>query len=159
MGPGEDAGDEEVTARDVPVVLSSGMKEAGIVTPEFHMIGNLPGQMVHAIRKLGRAIFAEYTNTPVDEIQMIANLGGQGPNTATEVNSVAKWVHETGDEVTSGEIDFEDAMPGYKADVRVYNVNDVQVMLVKDEYGTYVYAYPADSSKLEHDRNDVALPR
>lgn len=151
--------DEPVTTRDVPVIISSAMKEAGIVAPEFHKVSNLPGYLVHAIRKMGRAVFAQYTNTPVDDIQLVANLGGQGPNTATEVNSVAKWVHETGNLVTSGEIDFEQSMPGYKADIRVYDVNDIQVMLVKDEYGTYVYSYPADDSKLEHDRNDVVVPR
>lgn len=136
-----------VTADNVPAMLQNAMVDAGIAHPEWHMIQNLPGYISGPIRKLGKAVFAQYTDTPVENIQMIANLGGQGPNTSKEINAVANWVVKNGEPVTTGEIEFN-LMPGYSADVKVFDVDEVEVMLVKDDHGQYIYAWPASESKL-----------
>lgn len=139
------AGDEvgEVTPQTVPAVLHNAMTTTGGIAPEWHRVGDLPGRLLGPIRQLSSQLFAQYTDTPVDEIQMIANLGG-GPNSAKEVDAAAKWVVDNGELSSSDTVDFEQVMPGYTADTRLYDVGDVQVLLVKDAYGKYLYAWPSD---------------
>jgi hypothetical protein len=136
-----------VTADSIPATLQSAMVDAGNAHPEWHMIQNLPGYISGPIRKMGKAVFAQYTETPVENIQMIANLGGQGPNTSKEINAVANWIVKNGEPVSTGNIEFN-MMPGYSADVKVFDIDDVEVMVVKDDHGQYIYAWPAADSKL-----------
>lgn len=136
----------EISYDNVPSVLQNAMSVAGVAHPEWHMIGNLPGYMSGPIRQLGKELFAQYTSTPVENIQMVASLGGHGPNTPREVNAVAQWIVSTGEKVTEGKVDI-DAM-NYQAFVQIFDVEDIEVMLVKDEYGQYIYAWPASDSKM-----------
>jgi hypothetical protein len=138
---------EVVTPTDVPVIISQAMTRAGEVVPEWHMVKNLPGYMSQAIRKLGKAVFSQYTRTPIEQVQVLANLQGNGPNDKREMNAIAKWAVENGTKVTMGDIDFS-VMPGYKADVAVYNVEGTQLMIVKDDFGQYVYAWPESDSTI-----------
>ncbi len=141
-----DVSTEVLTPEELPAVISSAMTKAGEVVPEWHMVKNLPGYMQQAIRKLGKMVFAQYTRTPIEKIQVLANLQGNGPNSEREMSAVANWAVENGTRATTGEIDFS-VMPGYKADVVIYNVEGSQLMIVKDDFGQYVYAWPeADSS-------------
>ena len=141
-----DVSTEVLTPEDLPTMISSAMTKAGEVVPEWHMVKNLPGYMQQAIRKLGKMVFAQYTRTPIEKIQVLANLQGNGPNSEREMTAIANWAVENGTQATIGEIDFS-VMPGYKADVAVYNVEGSQLMIVKDAFGQYVYAWPeADST-------------
>lgn len=152
--------EQRITNDEVPAVMNDALAIAGDIAPEWHMVANLPGNMKQAIRRLGKAIFDQYTSTPTDKIQMIGNLGGQGPNDPKEINAVAQWVNKHGEPVTDGEIDFSNIMPGYKANMKVYNVEGVQVMLVQDEYGQYIYAWPQDQSKIgQQASSQRLLPR
>lgn len=136
-----------VTPEDLPAVISSAMTKAGEVVPEWHMVKNLPGYMQQAIRKLGKLVFLQYTRTPIEQIQVLANVQGRGPNSEREMNALVGWANKNGKRVTMGEIDFASIMPGYKADVALYNVEGSQLMIVSDEFGKYVYAWPeADSA-------------
>jgi hypothetical protein len=134
---------------NLPAVLSRGMMASGMVSPEWHTIQNLPGYMQQPIRQLGKSVFSMYTSTPIEKIQLIANLGGQGPNTNREINAVANWVMDQGKQITTGNINFDNIMPGYEADIKVFDMNNgAQILVVKDEYGRYLYAWPSSDSKL-----------
>jgi hypothetical protein len=135
------------THENLPKVVSQALVDAGYVSPKWHQVANLPGNMATAIRTLGRRLFAAFTDTPTDQIWVVANLAGQGPNTPREVNSVASWIVKAGDRVDTADIDFETTIPGYKAEVMVYDAAGVRWMLVKDEFGTYIYSWPAHESK------------
>lgn len=139
--------DQPVTPATLPAVISNSMVAAGMITPEWHMVSNLPGYLQRPIRQLGRAVFNQYTDTPVEQIQVLADLNGSGPNDARELNALGKWVVDNGAPVTDGEIDFAGSMPGYKAQVKIFNVGDAQVMLVKDAMGNYAYAWPTSQAK------------
>jgi hypothetical protein len=136
-----------VTPSSVPATISRAMAPAGLVEPKWKMVADMPGYLAQSIRQLGAAVFDQYTSTPIDQIQVVANVQGQGPNDLRELNALGKWVIEKGTPVTDGEIDFEGSIPGYKAQVKVFNVGDVQVMLVKDGMGQYAYAWPSAHSK------------
>jgi hypothetical protein len=135
------------TPQNLPSVISREIATTGgTVTPEWHTVSNLPGNVDRAIRMLGKRLFGAFTRTPTKDIIMIGNLGGSGPNTEEEVRSVANWVVKNGRLVDDAEIDFSDVMPGYKAQTRHYSTGSVRFQLVKDDHGTYIYAWPESDS-------------
>jgi hypothetical protein len=84
----------QVNNKNLPAIAGQALMAAGVQSPEFHQVANLPGNMSSMIRQLGRSLFSSFTKTPVNEIYVVANLGGQGPNTNREVIS-RRMVKET----------------------------------------------------------------
>jgi hypothetical protein len=135
-----------VDNRNLPAVAGQALQAGGVQEPDFHKVANLPGNMSRGIRTLGRHLFRGLTRTPTDDIWMIANLGGQGPNTRQEVNAVANWVRNHGDDLGDGNIDFDATIPGYNADIRQYSAAGIRWLLVNDEFGNYIYSWPEQDS-------------
>ena len=130
------------TARDVPAVISSAMRVAGVEMPEWHTVNNLPGYQQQPIRGMGRQIFRMFTRTPLEQIQTIANVDGQGPNTDAEMRAVANWLMQNADDLGEVHLDHGQAIPGYRPDVKEYSINGVRFHVVRDLMGQYIYAYP-----------------
>lgn len=147
--PPENAVDTHVTTANLPAVAGANMQAAGTQSPDFHKVSNLPGNMSRAIRSLGKQLFRTLTHTPTEDVYVVANLGGQGPNTNQEVNAVAHWIREQGEEVTQGNIDFDSTIPGYNADIHQYTAGGIRWLLVRDEFGNYIYSWPEEDS-IEH---------
>jgi len=133
----------------LPAVIQTHMAAAGYLDPQFHLVANLPGNMSSAIRRLGKALFAQFTSTPTDKISMVASLGGMGPNTPREVNAVAAYCKSHGVDLGPGEVDFDQIMPGYKAEIHNFEAHGVHYMMVKDFMGHYIYSWPANTSTLK----------
>lgn len=131
---------------NVPAVINKAMTVKGFLNPEWHIVANLPGNMATAIRTVGRKLFKSFTRTPTDKIVMIGNVMNHGPNTNAEINAVAKWLKNAGQEVSSGDVDFSDFMPGYKADIKMYDAAGCRFLLVEDFAGRYVYVWPHNDS-------------
>ena len=131
---------------NAPAVINKAMTVKGFLNPEWHIVANLPGNMATAIRTVGRKLFKSFTRTPTDKIVMIGNVMNHGPNTNAEINAVAKWLKNAGQEVSSGDIDFSDFMPGYKADIKLYDAAGCRFLLVEDFAGRYVYVWPHNDS-------------
>ena len=142
----------EVNNANLPAVAGQALQAAGVQNPEFHQVANLPGNMADQIRQLGKSLFGSLTMTPTKRIHVIANLGGQGPNTTQEVNAVAGFLKEHGDDRGPGDIDFDNVMPGYKADTHMFTAAGIRWMLVKDFAGQYIYCWPEADS---HDATDA----
>jgi hypothetical protein len=137
----------QVNTENLPSVAGQALAAAGETSPAFHQVARLPGNMSRMIRQLGKVLFGSMTNTPTEEIYMIGNLGGQGPNTRMEVNAVANFVRENGDDMGPGDIDFAQVMPGYSAQTHQYSAAGIRWLLVKDFAGEYIYAWPESDSK------------
>jgi hypothetical protein len=137
----------QVNTENLPAVAGEALQAAGVTSPEFHQVARLPGNMSQMIRQLGKVLFGSMTNTATEDIYMIGNLGGQGPNTRQEVNAVANWVRNHGDDLGPGDIDFDRVMPGYAAQTQQYVAAGVRWLLVKDFAGEYIYAWPESDSK------------
>ena len=135
-----------VDTANLPAVAGQALTAGGVQNPEFHQVANLPGNMSRAIRTLGRHLFASMTRTPTDRIWMIANLDGQGPNTPQEVNAVAGWLRDNGEDLGDGDIDFAQSMPGYTADIHQYSASGIRWLLVHDQFGHYIYSWPENES-------------
>ena len=136
----------EVNTANLPAIAGRALPAAGEVDPEFHKVANLPGNMARAIRTLGKSLFRSFTRTETNDIYMIGSLGGQGPNSAQEVNGVANWVRENGEELSTGDIDFDTSIPGYRADIKQYSAAGIRWLLVRDEFGNYIYSWPENDS-------------
>jgi hypothetical protein len=151
--------DVRVDTENLPAVAGQALQAAGTQDPKFHKVANLPGNMSRAIRTLGRQLFQSFTSTPTDDIWMVGNLNGQGPNSRAEVNAVAKFVRDEGEEVTAGDIDFDTSIPGYTADIRQYRAAGIRWLLVRDEFGDYVYSWPESASRDARNTPEIGRDR
>jgi len=136
------------TAADVPAVISSAMQASGMVTPEWHHVSNLPGYSQRNVRGMGRQLFGMFTSTPLENIQTMANVQGQGPNTDAEMRSVAAWLRDNAEDLGEVNVSHGMAIPGYEPDVREYRINGVRFHVVRDPMGQYIYAYPDADARL-----------
>lgn len=136
------------TAADVPAAISNAMTVAGVEIPEWHTVNNLPGFRQRNIRGMGRQIFGMFTRTPLEQIQTIANVDGQGPNTDAELRSVANWLINNAEDLGDVDLSHGQAIPGYKPDVKEYRINGVRFHVVRDPMGQYIYAYPDSDATL-----------
>ena len=136
-----------VNTENLPAVAGERLQAAGVQNPDFHKVANLPGNMSRAIRTLGKALFREFTRTPTEDVWMIGNLNGQGPNTNAEVNAVVGFLRDHGESVSTGDIDFDSSIPGYTADIRQYSAGGIRWLVVLDEFGKYVYTWPEGDSQ------------
>lgn len=139
---------EPVEARNVPAVIRREIanSDPDAINPEWHVVANLPGNMQRAIRQLGRALFASFTRTPTQDITMIGNVAGQGPNSNRDVLGVMDWIRRNGRRVDTANIDFDQTIPGYEARITQHTAGGVRFMLVRDQFGEYVYAWPESDS-------------
>jgi hypothetical protein len=136
----------EVNTKNLPAVAGQALQAAGVQNPDFHQVANLPGNMADQIRQLGKNLFGALTVTPTKRIHVVANLGGQGPNTNQEVQAVAGFLKEHGEDLGPGDIDFDNVMPGYSAQTHMFNAAGIRWMLVKDFAGAYIYCWPEEDS-------------
>ncbi len=135
------------TAADVPAAVNSAMVATGTSVPEWHTVNNLPGFRQRNVRGMGRSIFGMFTRTPLAQIQTIANVDGQGPNTDAEMRAVANFLRQNAEDMGEVELSQGQAIPGYQPDVKEYRINGVRFHIVRDPMGQYIYAYPdADST-------------
>ncbi len=132
----------------LPDIINKEVAKQSNVEPDWHQVKNLPGYLQGAIRALGRQVFGSFTKTKIEDIQVIADLGGSGPNTKRELNSVAGWLKKNGQRDTDGEMNFQRSIPEYDADFEIYNAKNFTFMVVQDEYGDYVYSWPSTDNKL-----------
>lgn len=136
-----------VNTENLPAVAGEAIQAAGMTSPDFHQVAALPGNISAMIRQLGKTLFGSMTNTKTSEIYVVANLGGQGPNSNREVQSVANFVRENGEDMGSGDVDFSQVMPGYSAETHQYSAAGIRWLLVRDFAGQYIYCWPEADSK------------
>lgn len=135
---GDDVGEHPIipTNENLPAIISREISlDGGRIIPEWTQVKDLPGYMLNAIRAVGRALFREYTNTRIEDIQMLATVPGM--NSETEVKAMMAWVMKNG-------------VPGQKAKITLYGkeievspwkTDDFSFLLGHDDMGYYVYAW------------------
>ncbi|KKL89679.1 hypothetical protein LCGC14_1912260 [marine sediment metagenome] len=127
---------------NLPAVINKSIAKLKNVEPEWHMVKHLPGYLAEPIRAIGREVFAPFTKTPVEKIQVLADLQGQGPNHKMEINAVASWLKQNAIRDMEGEIQFSEIFEDYEAEVKLYNAVGYSFLLVKDFMGNYIYSWP-----------------
>ena len=131
----------KVDMSTLPAVINKSVATKTGIDVEWHQVKHLPGYLASGIRKLGRQVLAAYTTTPIEEIQVLANIKGSGPNSEEEMKAVGKWLLQNGTRKREDELNFDQVLPGYAAKVVVYNYKSFDFMVVKDFVGTYIYSY------------------
>lgn len=126
---------------DMPANVSNAMQVSAGLVPEWHMVKNLPGYLASAIRSIGRQVFAPFTSTPIEEIQVLANLG-DGPNTQQEIDAVLGYLKTEGEHNSDADLEFQRKIPNYGAKVKIYTALGYTFMVVKDFAGNYIYSWP-----------------
>lgn len=143
----------------VPAMISRAIAahDPNMVNPEFHQVKNLPGYMSRAIRAMGRETFRQYTNTPIEDISVIAHMGGQGPNSEREITAVAQWLKSHARKIDQAEMDFGQTIPGYTARTAMYTMGGMRFLVVQDFAGGYIYAWPEGdaTNELEGPDGDI----
>ena len=144
-----------VIVTTLATTASNALRRAGYLVPDFHQVAALPGNIQDQIRQLGRSVFKTMTVTPTNKIFVVANLGGMGPNTNREVQSVANWIRDYGDDFGNGSIDFDRSIPGYEAETHMYTAAGIAWLLIRDFAGIYIYAWPENDSLFKIETNKL----
>lgn len=145
----ETPGTDVANIETMPDIVNKEISKSTPIDPEWHQVKHLPGYLAAAIRAMGRQVFGVYTDTKIEDIQVVANLGGQGPNSERELSAVANWLQENGERNTEGEMNFRQSIPDYGAEFQLYEHGEFTFMVVQDEYGNYVYSWPTKDNKSE----------
>lgn len=144
-------------AADLPAVLANALKVAGMQNPKWHMVRNLPGYMSAGIRAIGRQVFRPFTSTEIEDIQVIANVNGSGPNTSAELNAVANFLVKFGTKNSDAAMHFHDRIPGYSAEMKVFTFANYTFLIVKDHAGQYIYSWPSTDNKVATDDDTLKI--
>lgn len=138
---------EPVNSHNLPAVISKELSTNPHVVPEWHMVRHLPGYVQEPIRALGRRIFKEITQTPIEELQTMTTL----MNDEAEVRLVMSWIQENGVRKSRSEVTLEGIFDGYRSDAQVWEAKGCCFLLVHDFAGYYIYGWPsADNLELDH---------
>lgn len=132
-------GEDRRTPENLPAIISTAIAlTEDMIIPQWHKVCNLPAFCVQQVRSLGRQIFKEYTDIPVDDIQTCTTL----TNDVREVQAMMGWIKKNGVRNDEMKYDFNDIMPGYHADVQSWDAEGYSFLLVRDHSGHYVYGWP-----------------
>lgn len=153
--PPENLPDVLVKTTTLATTAEHALRTAGYLVPDFHQVAALPGNIRDQIRQLGRSLFKSMTVTPTNRIFVVANVGGMGPNTDREVQSVANWIRDHGEDYGDGSINFDRSIPGYCAETYLYTAAGITWLLVKDFAGQYIYAWPEQESLFKIEVNKL----
>jgi len=138
---------QPVEPSTMPAVISTALRAAGIQDPEWHAVKHLPGYLQSGIRAIGRAVFAPFTNTPIEDVTVVANVNDSGPNSEEEIKAVAAFLLKHGKVDMDASLEFHDRIPDYGAKVRLVRSSGVSFLIVKDFAGHYIYSWPTSDEK------------
>ncbi len=128
------------TTENLPAIINKEItKFNNRINPDWHQIKHLPGYLSRPIRALGRQVFSQFTDVPIEDIQMIGTIANINPE--RDVAGVMDWIRRNGIEDDKARIDFSEFIPGYDADVSLWRTKYYTFLLVKDIGGYYVYGW------------------
>lgn len=128
------------TTDNLPALINRDLQLAGgrqRVDPEWHQVKHLPGYMQTAIRALARPVFRQFTDTPIEDIQMVCTI----LNGERDTRGVMAWIRQHGARDDSAAFDFGATIPGYTAEATLWRTKDFSFLLVRDLGGEYVYGW------------------
>jgi hypothetical protein len=136
-----------VTPTTLPAIINKQLRaNYDDLSPTWHAVKNLPGYLMKPIRTLGKLVFHPLTKTKLDNINVIANVGG-GPNDEAELNSVAGFLIKKGESLPNAKILFKEILPEYEADIKMINYDNITFLIVSDQFGKYIYSWPQSDTK------------
>ena len=139
VGPGN--------AQNLPAIFSNKLAiSAGEFFPKWHLVRHLPAYLSEPIRAIGRIALTSFTRMDMENIR----LTGSNIASEAEIGEMMSWIRNNGTYVEqpdkermtfSGLLDGSQGQ-GYEALVKLYEVDGVDFLLVRDNHGKYIYSWP-----------------
>jgi hypothetical protein len=139
----------EVTNANLPSIINKaiGMYDP-TVHPDWHQIKSLPGYLKAPIRSMGRQLFANFTTTRIEDMQLVSTI----TNSQNEVNGVVNWVKKECIKDDEANFDFERFAPGVHARASLWNSEHYTFLVAQDDFGSYIYGWAGGRAiKLDDD--------
>jgi hypothetical protein len=156
-------------AQNLPAIFSNKLViAAGEFYPKWHLVRHLPAYLSEPIRAVGRIALTSFTRTDMENIRLT------GSNIASEaqVGEMMSWIRNNGTYVEQPDkerMNFAGLLNGsrgqeYEALVKLYEVDGVDFLLVRDEHGKYIYSWPTKDRvglelQLENDQQQLRIGR
>lgn len=128
--------------------------------PLWLRLDQLPGFMWQAIRAMGQSVFSPLTRTPIDRIEVIADLGGNGPHSRQQIDATSYRLRSQSS--PSNIVEYSAAelaqLSGglYRAQAIQFETPDITYLLVKDPMGSYIYRWPTTDTYRQSTRIGTA---
>ena len=109
-------------------------------------LDQLPGFMWQAIRAMGKSVFSPLTRTDIERIEVIADLGGNGPHIRQQIDATSHRLRSQSS--PSNIVEYSAAELAqlfgslYRAQAIQFETPDLTYLLVKDPMGSYIYRWP-----------------
>lgn len=130
---------------NLPATISTGLRampgehDLPDFDPNWLKVKHLPGMMLRQIRAVGRQVFGQFTDYPLEEIEMMSTI----THPDADVKRVMKWVSVNGIKDDEASIDLEQTFRGYgAADVQLWRTEKADYLIMRDLGGHYVYTWP-----------------
>lgn len=136
--------DQSAESAEVAVYQAAGSLMANADDLEWYPANQLPGMRDEMIDFMGKKIFQNYTSAPISNIYAASTLS----NPENDVARIYSGLQKKGREIMDLTYDFEQVMPGYSADAKIYSFKGLEFLLVKDFAGHYIYAWDKKTSLL-----------
>lgn len=148
--PEEEAVPEQTA--NLPATINQVMAADGEnhFAPQWFKVIDLPPPFDHAVRVMGPRMFGMFTNTPVNEIEMMADF----INDPGDVKHMMEWIAHEGQR-----LDLVSFLPDtpFQSDVMTYRVRGYDFLLSRDALGHYIFAWPSSDTAIAGP-NTAALP-
>lgn len=162
VGPGN--------AQNLPAIFSNKLVIAtGEFLPKWHLVRHLPAYLSEPIRAIGRIALTSFTRTDMENIR----LTGSNMAAEAEVGEMMSWIRNNGTYVEqpdkermnfAGMLDGSRGGEAYEALVKLYEVDGVDFLLVRDNHGKYIYSWPTKDRvglelQLNHEQQPLRIGR
>lgn len=133
------------TPENLPAVISSAIAHQDDFAPTWHLIGNLPGMILQGVRAVAGQIFGQFTDTPIERIQMMTSALNMNPE--VDVRKMMSLIRANGQKIDSMDFDFSEHMPAYQqiaqaTEGQLWTAFGYEFFLMRDAGGYYVYGWP-----------------
>lgn len=168
------------TNENLPALISRALQRDNMnVVPQWSQVRHLPGYLQNQIRRLGRDVFRNFTDTPLESLQILTTVISDD----TEVRGLMGWIQRNGVQDRSVEMVFggngqnpgnQPRRPGgnqrqqiqiaagqggpgggVRADVTLWHTEGFSFLLVRDYSGHHVYGW-AGGRGVHLERDDRA---
>jgi len=136
--------EEEVDETTAIATMPDNKLTTELAPSTWFTVSELPGNADQQIRALGKNVFSQFTTTSTDDMIAMSTLS----NDEEEVKKNYAAIQKLGRKIKSVDLDFEQTMPGYQAEGEIWRAKGYEFLLVKDEFGYYVYGWLENESKM-----------
>lgn len=131
----------------LPAIFNTQLVTAqGQFRPKWHLVRNLPAYIAQPIRAVGRLTLGGFTTTNLEDVRLSStHFASEG-----ELREMMAWVRNNGTYVPqpdkevmtfAGHFDTEQG-GAYEAQVRLFEVDGIDFLMVSDNYGKSIYSWP-----------------